>query len=99
MRPNILKITAIGVFFLCCSCGVWAGIAIVAALHHVNWQVTELLRQYMIATGMIRPTHTLVDFYTQIKGIEYLICVGFFVVFPLFYRYVSKERPRVRTGK
>jgi len=39
---------------------------------------------------MIKPLHTLVDFYTHIKGIEYLICVAFFVAFPAFYSYINK---------
>jgi hypothetical protein len=46
----------------------------------------------MVATGMVTPLHTLVDYYTHIKGIEYLICVAFFVAFPAFYIYVNKEK-------
>jgi len=53
----------------------------------------------MTATGMIKPLHTLVDFYTHIKGIEYLICVAFFVAFPAFYSYVSKERKQMSVIK
>jgi len=33
--------------------------------------------------------YTLVDFYQYIKGVEYLICVAFFVAFPLFYKYLN----------
>ncbi len=69
----------------------WAGAALISALTQVNWQVTELARQYMTATGIIKPINTLVDFYTHIKGIEYLICVAFFVAFPAFFVYVNKE--------
>lgn len=76
--------------------GLWAFAALLGGLRQADWQVTELLRQYMIATGMIQPFHTLVDFYSHIKGVEYLICVAFFVAFPLFYRYVNADR-RVRT--
>ena len=71
--------------------------ALLAGLKHVDWQVSELLRQYMIATGIVKPSHTLVDFYSHIKGIEYLICVGFFVVFPVFYKYVNGEEEKVET--
>ena len=78
--------------------GVWAVAALIGGLNQVNWQVTELVRQYMVATGMISPIHTLVDFYTQIKGVEYIICVAFFVAFPLFYRYVNKERKAVKVS-
>ena len=48
---------------------------------------------------MIKPLHTLVDFYTHIKGIEYLVCVVFFVAFPAFYRYISKEKRQVPVAK
>jgi hypothetical protein len=50
----------------------------------------------MVATGMVTPLHTLVDYYTHIKGIEYLICVAFFVAFPAFYIYVNKEKKQVK---
>ncbi len=61
-------------------------------LYRVNWQVTELVRQYLVASGMIQPIHTMVDFYTHIKGIEYIICVAFFVAFPIFFQYVNKRK-------
>jgi len=77
----------------------WVGASILGALSQANWSVAELARQYMTATGMIKPLHTLVDFYTHIKGIEYLICVAFFVAFPAFYKYVSKEKKPVHIRK
>ncbi len=36
--------------------------------------------------GEWHQVYTLVDFYQYIKGIEYLICVAFFISFPIFYR-------------
>jgi len=36
--------------------------------------------------GTWHQVYTLVDFYQYIKGIEYLICVAFFISFPMFYR-------------
>ena len=75
--------------------GLWVSAAFVGALHQANWQFGELARQYMLATGMMKPLHTLVDFYTHNKGVEYLICVAFFVAFPLFFKYVNKEQPKV----
>lgn len=77
----------------------WVSAAFVGALHQTNWQISELARQYMLATGMMKPLHTLVDFYSHIKGIEYLICVAFFVVFPVFFKYVNKEKPRVPVNR
>jgi hypothetical protein len=79
--------------------GLWVSAAFVGALHQVNWQVGELARQYMLATGMMKPLHTLVDYYSHIKGIEYLICVAFFVAFPIFFKYVNKEKRTVSVSK
>ena len=70
----------------------WVAASFTGALYQVNWSVSELARQYMVATGMIKPLHTMVDFYTHIKGIEYLICVAFFVAFPVFFKFVNKEK-------
>ncbi|MFW2365806.1 MAG: hypothetical protein ACN4GW_05275 [Desulforhopalus sp.] len=77
--------------------GLWAMAALLGGLHRVDWQFTELIRQYFIATGMIQPIHTLVDFYTHIKGIEYIICVAFFVAFPIFFKYVDRREKRIKT--
>jgi hypothetical protein len=40
--------------------------------------------------GHVKEVFTLVDYYQYIKGVEYLICVAFFVGFPLFYKYLHK---------
>ncbi|TKB24510.1 hypothetical protein FCL47_18460 [Desulfopila sp. IMCC35006] len=79
-----------------CLFGMWALAALVGGLHRVNWQVTELMRQYLVASGMVQPIHTMVDFYTHIKGIEYIICVVFFVAFPAFFQYVEKRKTPIR---
>jgi len=76
--------------------GLWALAAMIGGLHRVNWQPVELVRQYLVASGMIQPIHTMVDFYTHIKGIEYIICVMFFVAFPVFFRYVEKTKTTIR---
>ena len=39
--------------------------------------------------GEWHQVYTLVDFYQYIKGVEYLICLAFFIGFPRFYRYVN----------
>ena len=75
--------------------GLWALAALLGGLHRVDWQVTELLRQGLIASGLIQPIHTLVEFYSHIKGVEYLICVVFFVAFPIFYQYVDKKKTHI----
>ena len=43
------------------------------------------------AVGYTKTVHTLVDFYQYIKGVEYLICVAFFVAFPMFFRFLHKS--------
>ncbi|MCK5070412.1 MAG: hypothetical protein KAR01_07710 [Desulfocapsa sp.] len=74
----------------------WVGAAFVSALSQVGWSVSTLAGQYMTAIGMVKPLHTLVDYYTHIKGIEYLICVAFFVAFPVFFKFVNKD-PKAAT--
>ena len=93
MRNSIATKMIFGTGAIMC---LWVGAVIVSALSQVSWSVSELARQYMVATGMIRPLHTLVDYYTHIKGIEYLICVAFFVAFPVFYKYVNKDTGKVQ---
>ncbi len=39
--------------------------------------------------GIVKEVYTVVDFYTYIKGVEYLICLAFFCSFPMFFRYIS----------
>ena len=48
--------------------------------------------------GQVKEVFTLVDFYQNIKSVEYLICVAFFVGFPMFYRYINSA-PEVGTPK
>lgn len=76
--------------------GLWALVALVGGLHKAQWNVVEFARQSLVASGMIQPIHTVVDFYTHIKGIEYIICVMFFVAFPLFFRFVDKREREIR---
>lgn len=42
------------------------------------------------SVGEVKELFTLVDYYHYIKGLEYLICLAFFVGFPVFYRYINK---------
>jgi len=43
------------------------------------------------SVGEIKEVFTLVDYYSYIKSMEYLICIAFFVGFPMFYRYINKK--------
>jgi hypothetical protein len=69
---------------------IWSSAAVLSGLAQVNWQVSELLRQYLIAVGLMQEFHTLSDFYTHIKGVEYIIAVLFLGAFPVFYAYLNK---------
>jgi len=50
----------------------------------------DLLRQLFSSAGDTVKVYTLVDFYNYIKAVEYLICVAFFAIFPLFYKHIIK---------
>ncbi len=71
--------------------GIWAIMAFVTGLSSVNFQVGEMLRQFLVATGNLGEYETLVDFYTHIKGVEYLMAGAFFVAFPVFFKYIDKS--------
>ena len=43
------------------------------------------------SVGEVKEVFTLVDYYTYIKSMEYLICIAFFVGFPMYYRYINKK--------
>ncbi|MFA5517149.1 MAG: hypothetical protein WDA20_12760 [Desulfuromonadales bacterium] len=49
----------------------------------------ELIASFFSSVGEIREVYTLVDFYQYIKGIEYLICVAFFIGFVRFFKYIN----------
>ena len=51
-----------------------------------------MLRQYMVATGALAEQETLVDYYTHIKGAEYIIAVAFLGLFPVFYKYRQPDQ-------
>ena len=86
-RSVIYAISAIGLAF-----GVWALVAFTSLMAQMNWSVTEVLRQYMVATGAIGEHETFVDFYTHIKGFEYIIAVAFLGLYPVFFKYVNKTK-------
>ncbi len=92
LKPTALIMLSTGGLF-----GIWAASALIGGLRQANWQPIELMRHCLVASGMIQPLHTLVDFYTHIKGIEYVICIMFFVAFPVFYQYVNKQKTGITT--
>ena len=42
--------------------------------------------------GEVKSVYTMVDFYQYIKGVEYLICLAFFVGFPILYRHIHNPK-------
>ena len=76
---------------------IWSVAAFLSGLAQVNWQLSELLRHYLVAVGLLQEYHTLSDFYSHIKGVEYIIAVLFLGIFPVFYMYLNRSREKVIT--
>jgi hypothetical protein len=72
--------------------GLWVATAVFFALYRLDWQVSELARQYLVSIGLLHDYETLVDFYTHIKGVEYIICLAFLGSFPAFFKYLNRGR-------
>ena len=72
--------------------GIWALTAFVSLLAQLDWSLGEVLRQYMVATGALAEQETLVDYYTHIKGFEYIIAVAFLGLYPVFYKFVNRTK-------
>ena len=51
--------------------------------------------QILDKIGEWHSVHTLVDFYQYIKGVEYLICVAFFIAFPMFFKYINEKQGKI----
>lgn len=77
--------------------GLWAVVALMVGLGRADWQVSEMLRQYLVAVGAIKEFETLVDFYTHIKGVEYILAVAFLSSFPVYYRYMSRPKATIKS--
>jgi hypothetical protein len=71
--------------------GLWATTTLISGLASVGWSPTEMFRQFLVATGNLGEYETMVDYYTHIKGVEYLIAVAFFVVFPVYYKSLKTK--------
>lgn len=91
-RGFIFAIAGIGAAF-----GLWAVVAFTSLLAQMDWSLTEMLRQYMIATGAMQEHETFVDYYTHIKGVEYIIAVAFLGLYPAYYKFVNRTKAPVKT--
>ena len=72
--------------------GLWVAASVVFALARVDWQVGEMARQYLVSIGLMQDYETMVDFYTHIKGVEYLICLAFLGTFPAYFRFLNRQK-------
>jgi hypothetical protein len=77
--------------------GIWACMAFITGLSSVDFQVTEMFRNFLVSTGNLGEYETMVDLYPHIKGVEYLMAGAFFVAFPVFFKYINKENTAVKT--
>lgn len=48
----------------------------------------EFISGLFFSIGEVSEVHTVVDFYQYIKTVEYLLCLAFFIGFPMFFRHV-----------
>lgn len=51
----------------------------------------EAFSNFFQSVGTVKEVYTQVDFYTYIKSVEYMICVAFFIAFPILYRHLNRE--------
>lgn len=87
----MIAVAGIGAVF-----GIWAFTAMFSLLAEMGWSVPEVIRQYMVATGAIGEYETLVDYYTHIKGFEYIIAVAFLGLYPLYFKYVNRTKATLK---
>jgi hypothetical protein len=52
---------------------------------------TGMFTEILGKIGEFETVYTMVDYYQYIKTVEYLICVGFFVAFPMFFKYINEK--------
>lgn len=51
----------------------------------------EAIADFFRSVGTVQEVYTQVDFYTYIKSVEYMICVAFFIGFPILYRCLHRS--------
>ena len=56
----------------------------------------QLITEFFNSIGRFVHEGTLVQYYDYVKAVEYLICVGYFAVFPLFYKHIIKYNREAR---
>jgi len=94
-KANSKRMIWNGAIFFGTIISIWSSAAFLSGLAQANWQFSELLRNYLIAVGLMKEFQTLSDFYTHIKGIEYIIAVLFLGAFPVYYTYLNRTKGRL----
>ena len=94
-KTNSKRVIWNGAIFFGTIISIWSSAAFLSGLAQANWQFSELLRNYLIAVGLMKEFQTLSDFYTHIKGIEYIIAVLFLGAFPVYYNYLNRTKGRL----
>lgn len=94
-KANSKRVIWNGAIFFGTIISIWSSAAFLSGLAQANWQFSELLRNYLIAVGLMKEFQTLSDFYTHIKGIEYIIAVLFLGAFPVYYSYLNRTKGRL----
>ena len=75
----------------------FGGWALISLLGRMDCSLTEMFRQYMVATGIIGAQDLPGDFYTQLQGLEYIIAVGFMGLFPIFFKHIKRTKVPMKT--
>jgi hypothetical protein len=60
--------------------------------------MNEFLGQFFQSVGELKEVYTLVDFYQYIKGVEYLICLAFFIGFVKYFKYINSSPAETEKG-
>jgi hypothetical protein len=53
-QPKSMNVFKFASIFLGSLITIWSSAAILSGLAQVNWQVSELLRQYLVAVGLMQ---------------------------------------------
>ncbi|MCB2183741.1 MAG: hypothetical protein KQH63_17030 [Desulfobulbaceae bacterium] len=71
--------------------GMWSMATLVSGFASVNWQISEVCRQYLMGAGHIEDYEAIVNQYCNINGIDYLLAGVCFAAFTAVYKYLNSE--------
>jgi hypothetical protein len=58
---------------------------------YIEKKEKQMFTEILGKIGEFETVYTMVDYYQYIKTVEYLICVGFFIAFPMFFKYINEK--------